>query len=275
MEDLPKLTGQDFFNLFLDDAQVGTRVLLGYFPNRSNNRQGRPLLNGWIRCLGRPIFASFHFNLTGVGLSLRHAQQVEAAVGEEGAALATFTDFTRFSRDEAFKYVEQYLGPPSGGIRGHIVVGRPWFAAQLVLKVLSGKTWEEALHIMEVLHTEQNLPTSLQWGLYEMKELWDLYKTKGPLQRNLHKLRMTELQNLVLGYYLVGKGVFTDKADVDMIEVGVCHLDQPEQPVRCPIVTLVEPLAAMAVRNFLAKEEGWDLEDMGLNLEAMGLRASV
>ncbi|GAQ91517.1 hypothetical protein KFL_007990030 [Klebsormidium nitens] len=257
MGELRRLTNQDFFNTFLDEAQVGTRELDGYFPSRDKT-EGRPLLNGLVRSLHHSIFAYFHFNLTGTGLSLSHAQQLETAVGEMGAAqLASFTDFTRFTMDGALQYAQEYLQSPPEGVRVHILGGRPRFAAQLVQAVLFGKSWEEALQFVENLHTRRNVPTSLLKGLYEMKPKLSDY---------LFAQLVEELRCLVLGYYLVGKGVSTDKANVDMIEVGVCHLAHLGRPGECTMVTLVEPLAAMAVTNFLETEAHWRLENQGLGL---------
>jgi hypothetical protein len=64
VEELRRLTSQDFFNTFLDEAQAGMRELDGYFPSRDKT-EGRPLLNGLVRSLHPSIFAHFHFNLTG------------------------------------------------------------------------------------------------------------------------------------------------------------------------------------------------------------------
>jgi hypothetical protein len=64
MAELRKRTGQTLVNVFLDEAQVGTHKLDGYFPNRDNSL-GRPLLNAWVRSLHQRVFAPFHFNLTG------------------------------------------------------------------------------------------------------------------------------------------------------------------------------------------------------------------
>ncbi|GAQ92906.1 hypothetical protein KFL_011940030, partial [Klebsormidium nitens] len=64
LEELRRLTNQDFFNTFLDEAQAGMRRMDGYFPSRDES-EGRPLLNGLVRSLYHSIFAHFHFNLTG------------------------------------------------------------------------------------------------------------------------------------------------------------------------------------------------------------------
>jgi hypothetical protein len=64
VEELRRWTNQDFFNIFLDEAQAGMRIMDGYFPSRDGTG-GRPLLNGWVRSLHKSVFAHFHFNLTG------------------------------------------------------------------------------------------------------------------------------------------------------------------------------------------------------------------
>ncbi|GAQ84740.1 hypothetical protein KFL_002040010, partial [Klebsormidium nitens] len=145
VEELRRLTNQDFFNTFLDEAQAGMRMMDGYFPSR-DGMEGRPLLNGLVRSLHHNIFTHFHFNLPGTGLSLRLAQQLDSAVGEMGAAqLTSFTDFPPFTTDEALKYARGFLQSPPERAQVHILVGRPRFAAQLVQTVLLGKSWEEAL----------------------------------------------------------------------------------------------------------------------------------
>ncbi|GAQ92340.1 Predicted E3 ubiquitin ligase, partial [Klebsormidium nitens] len=271
MEELRRLTNQDFFNTFLDEAQAGMREMDGYFPSRDKSEgrpllnglvrslhhsvfahfhfnltgtglslrlsqqldsavseegaaqlasftdfppftmdgalqyaqdrdktEGRPLLNGLVRSLHHSVFAHFHFNLTGTGLSLRLSQQLDSAVSEEGAAqLASFTDFPPFTMDGALQYAQEFLESPPEGARVHILVGRPRFAAQLVQKVLLGKSWEEALQALVELHSGQNAPTSLLRGLHEMQ-------TK--LSCDLFDQLVAELRCLVLGYYIVGKG---------------------------------------------------------------------
>jgi hypothetical protein len=197
--------------------------------------------------------------LAGTGLSLRHAQQLETAVGEMGAAqLSTFTDFARFSLDDALGYAQVYLQSPPKNARVHILAGRPRFAAQLVQAVLLlRKSWEEALQFVEELHTRQDVPTSLLKGLHE---------AKAKLSGRDFTVLVEELQNLVLGYYIIGRGLPTDKASVDMIEVGVCHLAYVGRPGECTMVALVEPLAAMAATNFLATEAHWLLDTKQLNM---------
>jgi hypothetical protein len=64
LEELRRLTNQNFFNTFLDEAQAGMRRMDGYFPSRDES-EGRPLLNGLVQSLYHSIFAHFHFNLTG------------------------------------------------------------------------------------------------------------------------------------------------------------------------------------------------------------------
>jgi hypothetical protein len=65
VEELRRWTNQDFFNIFLDEAQAGMPIMDGYFPSRDGTG-GRPLLIGWVWSLHKSVFAHFHFNLTGV-----------------------------------------------------------------------------------------------------------------------------------------------------------------------------------------------------------------
>jgi hypothetical protein len=194
----------------------------------------------------------------GTGLSLRLSQQLNFAVSEEGAAqLASFTDFPPFTMDGALQYAQEFLQSPPEGARVHILAGRPRFAAQLVQKVLLGKSWEEALQALVELHSGQDAPTSLLRGLHEMQT-----KLSGDLFDQL----VAELRCLVLGYYVVGKGVSTGKTNVDMIEVGVCHLAHLAGVGEYSMMTLVEPLAALAVTSFLRTATHWRLKDQGLAL---------
>jgi hypothetical protein len=64
MVQLEKRTGRKFFNVFMDDAQVGAHELVWYFLSR-DKKEGRPFLTGWLQTLGSPIFEHFHFNLIG------------------------------------------------------------------------------------------------------------------------------------------------------------------------------------------------------------------
>lgn len=64
VEELRRRTKQDFFNTFVDESQAGMRTMDGYFPSR-DGKEGRPLLNSWVRSLHHSVFAHFHFNLTG------------------------------------------------------------------------------------------------------------------------------------------------------------------------------------------------------------------
>ncbi|GAQ82993.1 hypothetical protein KFL_001320010 [Klebsormidium nitens] len=245
---------QKIFNVFPDEAQVGTELMEGWFPNRLRN-EGRPLLNAFVRSLHWDYFEFFHFNLTGTGLSLRHAHQLHSAIAEFGASeLRVFSDFARFSKDEALQYAQEYLVRPPDGVKAHLLIGRPRFAAHLVQAVVElGKDWGEALEYLARRQTETEEATSLLGCLKE--------KTRSLRQDIRHRV-LRHLKVLLQSYYLVGRGVSTPIADVDMIQVGICHLIEVGPKGSCPKVELMEPLAVKAVENLFLSEFDLSLDEI-------------
>lgn len=188
--------------------------------------------------------------------------ELELAIAKSGGKLEIFSSFGSFSAFGASLYARQFLEPPPAACESMwgLVAGRYRFAARLIemLMVEPELEWADAfLQLRELVAG----PGGAEDHQSLLRKLRQFKANEDP--RRFEKL-LRELLGLLMERYIVGAGWTLAEADLDLVNMGFCFLKElpttGSQSGRYWAV-LKEPLAAVAVEQFLRTEGRWEFKE--------------
>ncbi|GAQ91842.1 hypothetical protein KFL_008660030 [Klebsormidium nitens] len=220
-----RLRQQDFLLVVVDEAHLGLKSLEDHFPN-ADNTEGRPLLNAWVRILNDRAFKDFHFLFTGTRLGIAEHESLATAIGKGPGVPVIFSDYGINFASQARSFALEYV-PGDDCEEGlwELVAGRYRFVVELTRRRLKSGwhvDWKHALQYLREHHTAEN-----EDGESSQRTLIGRMIALQSSKSYEHILR--SLKGLVTDRYIMGVARPQYRKQVDLVELGFCHLVRDEE----------------------------------------------